>query len=280
MKLFTQMPGVQGASSGGTAVFILPIGLSYEFLALTYVGITLAQMTNIRLQANGKPIQEFRTGTELDKLNQFDGLQAASGILMLYLNSFGMRTREAEEFTRLGTGMGFNDKPTVTDQSGKTIRNPLYNPYPINQLTLQIDCGATPTTFTLHALQSDPAPTGVIRKIRRFEYTAAGTTFELVDLPRGDLIRKLAISNPEVLQLEVKRDSVTVFDRKEAMNDLIQTNGIRTPLASWFIFDTSENGNAAEDLVTAGVNDLRFKITLSAAGALPLTVEYLGMLER
>lgn len=277
MKLTNLMPAANGATNGATATFYLPIGLSYETLFLIFSTITVAQISTLRIIANGKPIREFRTGTELNDLNVIEGRATQTALLAIDLIRFGMRTREGEEYTKLGTGRPVDLRPQLAD--GRP--NPGYNPFPVQTLSLEFLCnGATPTAMSLFALQSEAAPTGIIRKTRGFNYTAAITQPEIADLPKGDILNWIAFASVNVTRLAIKRDNVTIFDRTDALNDLIQTDGIRTPSPSWFMMDTTENGNASEGIVTAGVNDLRFLPTLSTIGSLNMVVDMLGQLEK
>ena len=278
LKVTQLMPSFSGAAASQTASVTLPLGLSFEQLYLTYSGITLAQMTNIVVKANGKEIMNFRSGTELDRFNQFQGRAAASGVLAIDFCRYGMRTRAAEEYTKLGTGFPVNTQ----EADSKGNANPLFNPYPVTILTLQIDCAAATTpVFTLYACLSDPAPTGFIRKIQRFEYSAsAGGQYQISDLPKGDLINMAFFIATDITALQVTRDKYTVFDRTDTLNDVIQLDGVRVPLSYFFAYDPTENGNGSEGLPTAGVNDLRFILTKTASGSIPTTIDYIGLLSR
>ena len=80
-------------------------------------------------------------------------------------------------------------------------------------------------------------------------------------------------------RLIVERDNFRVFDRIDTLNERIQTDGIRVPQASQFVYDPTEDGNGAESLVTAGVNDLRFTLVHSAAATDTISVVYIGGLD-
>lgn len=282
MKITQQLPATTGVSSGGTAVTVLPIGLSFEAIAIDYAGsITPALMTNIQLVANGKPVQEYRSGTELDTYNQYNKRTAAATntILFMDLTRRLLMTPQAREFTKLGTGMPVDNRAAVNN-----MPNPNYNPFPIQTLTLQMDLGTfTAGTITCYGLQSAPSPTGYIRKVRRFNYGPTNTEFEIADLPKGDLINAIYINyGVKVNYLTLKRDNFVVFERPRLLNNVIQTDGlIRTPQSGLIVLDTTEEGNGGEVIVTAGVNDLRLVVEFSTTPTTcNLTVDYIGNLDR
>ncbi len=104
MPLLTRkMPSWEGVAAGQTATVRLPIGNTYHKLLVPYSGVTLAQMDEIRVIANGKTIQRLIGGDVLDSMNQFDGRNAAGGILTIDFERFGLRTRAGSEFTVIGT---------------------------------------------------------------------------------------------------------------------------------------------------------------------------------
>lgn len=259
------MPGWEGVVAGQTATVRLPIGLTYHQLVTLFTGVTLAQMDEIRLVANGQVIQRFGSGTLLDSYNQYEGRVAAVGaenFLIIDLDRFGLRTRRGEEFTSLGTG--FPNDPT-----------------PITTLTLEIDInsGASASTLSTTAIQSVPVALGLMKKFRTFTYSPTGALdFEISDLPKGDLINKIYFdfSANDVSRLQIERDNFRVFDRTDGMNERLQADGIRVPQASQYVYDPTEHGNGAEGLVTDNVNDLRFILTTSGALTLTVGVEYIG----
>lgn len=265
LKTTRAMPGWEGVVAGQTATLRLPIGLTYHQLWTTFTGVTLAQMNELRVVANGEVIQRYGSGTLLDSYNQFDGRVAAVGaanILCIDFDRFGMRTRAGEEFTALGTGLG-NDPTPLTTLS----------------LEMDIDAGAAASTLATVAVQSVPRALGLIKKVRAFTYNPAGAiVFEISDLPKGDLINRIFIdfSAGNLQNLQIERDNFRVFDRSDTVNERIQTDGIRVPQASQYVYDPTEAGNGAESLVTQDVNDLRFFLDHTAAATDTIAVEYIG----
>ena len=70
LKTTRAMPGWEGVVAGQTATLRLPIGLTYHQLWTTFTGVTLAQMDELRVVANGEVILRYGSGTLLDSYNR------------------------------------------------------------------------------------------------------------------------------------------------------------------------------------------------------------------
>ena len=264
LKLTRRMPSWEGVVAGQTATLRLPIGLTFEQLWTTFTGVTLAQMDELRVVANGQTIQQWDTGTILDQFNQYEGRSAASGILCVDFNRFGLRTQEMEEFTALGTGQPGDPSPITT-----------------LQVEIDINAGAAASTLSSRAVQSVPRALGLFKKVRKFTYSPTGALdFEIADIPKGDVLNQISFlpSANDVTRLQVQRDTFVVFDRTDTLNERIQNDGIRVPqaLANMFVYDPTENGWGTEGLITAGVNDLRFILTTTGALTLNTHAVFIG----
>lgn len=268
-KLTDKMPSFEGVAVGATATLRLPIGLTYEQLIITYSELTLSEITEIRVVGNGRPFRRYKGAALVDVINQFDRKGAASGVLVLPFGRAGLITRAGREETLLGTGMA----PTKD--------------YPVTLTTLQVEvdiasstASANPPQLSCKAVRSAPRPLDKVLKVRRFGYNApAAGEYEIADLPRGDLINRIIFESSAIDAIRIERDNRVIFERTKQENELIQANGVRTPQAGYFVYDPTEEGFGSEAMVTAGVQDLRIILTMSATGAVPLNVEYIGRFE-
>jgi hypothetical protein len=275
LKLTRKMPGVEGTiAAGNTLTVRCPIGLTYHQLLAEYaftdggVPVALADAVGeIRVLKNGKPSWNIQA-SELDRKNQFESRSAALGILTIDFDRYNLRTRAAEEFTSIGTGAA--DDPT-----------------PLTTFTLELDLksgsGVDGGSFTLRARQSESRVLGLFKKLRRYTnaYGGAGQ-FDFGEYPKGDLINAAYFfeSANDIDHIRLERDDFIMFDRSKELNSRIQTDGVRTPLADLYVYDTCEDGNGTDQLVTAGVNDLRWFFTLDGAMTITTIMEYIGSLER
>lgn len=264
-KTFKQLPSFEGVNSGQTATLRLPIGQTYHTLYIAYSGVTLAQMTGIRVIANGKAIHTYASGEVLNQMNMHDGREDATNdsILIIDFERFGMEGRSARELTALGTGAG-ND------------------PTPVQTLSVEIDIdsAASGPALSCKAQRSAPTPLGIIKKVRRFNYNAPGAgDYEISDLPRGDLVNQVFFRTGDVNSVKLERDSYVEFERTDTENALIQRNAVRDPQANQYVYDPVEFGNGSETLATKSVNDLRFILAMAQAATVETMVVYLGALE-
>ncbi|MDQ6970929.1 MAG: major capsid protein P2 [Mariprofundus sp.] len=260
-----------GVAAGATPSTKLPTGLSYEQFLLIYGGATLAQINRIVFKANGKPIIDissrggFSAGQRLDRLNKFDGRGAAAGILIVDFNRFGLRTRAAEEITKLGTGIQGS-------------------PNEIVQITCEvtIDAAALNPTLSGKVIMSDPDVSGKLKHVHETMRRSNGAgVVEIADIPFGqyDAIQRITFENATALgitEVEIMRDRRTIFKRTVSENNQIQSDGVRVPQADIFVFDPTEAGFGEEILSLAGVQSLQLRVTVTAAGDIPMILEYLG----
>lgn len=274
LKLTRKLPGIDGSVVAGNVLTQkLPIGLTYHQVFIEYAFLATATPTaledaigEIRLMMNGKPVWAIQA-SELDKKNQFESRSAALGILCIDFDRYNLRSRGAEEFTSIGTGAADDATPLTT-------------------LTLEFDVkvNITSGTFAARARQSESRVLGGFKKIRRYTYNVPGasTDFQIDNIPRGDLINAVYFfeSANDIDNLRLERDNFIMFDRSKELNARIQTDGVRTPLADLFVFDTAEDGNGTDQLVTQGVKDLRWFLSPDGAMTLTAVVESIGGLSQ
>jgi len=267
MFLNVRMPAGEGVAAGQTATFKLPVGRQFHEIELTYAGLTLAQMTAIRVFANGKVIHRY-AAADRDAMNQFDGRAAAAGILVLPFSRYNMKTRAAESETALITGL----------DGGITS---LY-------VEIDIDAAAAAPVLSMTATQTNNPPNvekgaGTVMHILSHTRDPSGAgEFELSDLPRmnptAQLLNRVFFkpSANAISKMVVERDSFVLFERLTALNDLQHSDGVRVPVAGWEIIDTTERGYSSA-LSLAG-DDFRYRLTVTGAMALTIYTETLGIL--
>jgi len=157
----------------------------------------------------------------------------------------------------------------------------------ITTLSCEIDidgAAVNPSLGPIRMVQSAPRPVGEIIKTKQFTYTAgAAGEFEIADLPKQGKINKIYFGNRTGVnysRLVIEVDNFVMFDRTASENDQVQADGVRVPQSDYLVYDPTENGNADETLALAGIQDFRLRLTLGAAGQVPLTVEYIDTPEQ
>lgn len=265
-----RMPAPEGVGAGQTATFKLPIGRQYHGLRLKYTGVTLAQMTEIRVIANQKVIHRY-SGAERDSMNQFDGRTAAAGFLAIPFDRYKLKDRLGEQATALNTGS--------FDQNGRGITS--------LSIEIDIDGAATAPVLELTASQSERAEggAGTIVHVTKHTRSAAGAgEFEISDLPYGRQT-SAALSRVffkpsanDIDKIIIDRDLYTVWERSKALNEAMQNDGVRKPQSGWIAVDKTENQYAGSPINLVGAKDFRYRLTMTGAASITVLSEYMGAL--
>lgn len=289
-KITTKLPNPEGVVAGGTATFRIPVGRRIHSLFVDYAynasTQNVADFEEIRLYINGQVFQRF-SGTERDKLNQFDGLQASVGVLEIPFDRKKLKTVAGQEETALNTG--------VAGENGAKI----------SSMYMEIDLASgmtiSPSDLKLYAKQSDAIQTvntpngvrkagaGTIPYIRREQRNPAGadSDFQISDLvnPGVNASDKVALnrvtfvpSTGSITELKIDRNTYNIFERTDELNRSIQTNGEKTPQSGYYTIDTTENGSGGELIDLYGMTDYRYRLAVSSAMTLTCISEYFGAL--
>ena len=270
MRIEQKMPPFEGVSAGNTALIKLPIGRRFHSLFLTYAGVTLAQMTEIRIMANGKVFQRF-TATERDSMNKFIGMAAAGGILEIPFDRKGLKNRDQEELTAVNTN--------VPDANGFAIRS----------FTVEIDIAGTATApaLSVHATQSEAVVggPGLMLNIRKDSRNPAGAgEFEIADFlyntPVSQALNRVFFkpSAGTISDIKIERDLYLIWQRTKALNEKVQTDGERVPQAGYVVIDTTELGYGGNNIGLGGVQDFRYRLDVDQAMSITAISEYIGVL--
>lgn len=271
-RITKRMPTPTGVGKGETALAKLPIGNRFHRLFLIYSGVTLAEMTEIRILANAKTIHRY-SATERDVLNQYRGLDAAAGILEIPFDRQDLLTRKGQEETAINTG-------SQNPNSGQII----------TALNLEVDvdenAAGTPS-FQVYAEISDriDGGPGTVLHVKKHTRSAAGSgELEIADLPfnqRTAMGLNAVFMKPsanDISKIVVERGLYKVFERTKALNERIQTNGYRYPQAGWHAVDFTENRFGGNTLNLVGYQDFRYLLDMTGAAQLNIISEYMGQL--
>ena len=277
-KITVKLPNPQGVAGGGTATFRIPVGKRIHQLQMPYndTNQDLSDFEEIRIFANGRVIQRF-SATERDALNQFDGLEAAAGILVIPFDRIGMITLPGRENTAINTGVAGENSPKISSM----------------YMEVDIASGATiaESDLKLYALQSDAVAggPGTIPFITREQRTIGGadTDYQIPDLinPGVNSPDKVALnrvtfvpSAGSINNLKIDRNQYNIFDRTDALNRRFQNNGIRVPQSGYYTIDPTERGISGEVINLMGLTDYRYRLDCSAGMTITCLSEYLGVL--
>lgn len=264
MRKTIKLPSMANVGAGQTATLNCPVGLTYDVISIAYSGfkadgttaITLDDLQNIEVRANGKTIQQFKDGLELDLINQYHGRGAANGILNIWFVRPEMANLGMQRLTALGTA-------------------------DVQTLSVHIDGEATLASLALtaKAVQSEAQPMGAITKIKAFpaSFSVAGEV-EIDNLPRsgGVMIGAIHLFKADISNVEIEVNSIKVFDATKAYSEELQARYAKvsqTAVATHA--DFMLEGDLSQSLDTRGIQDFRIRPTLDTSGAVRTVVEYI-----
>lgn len=262
MRITKDLPSLANVQAGGVATLNCPLGRTYDKIVLQYSGVTLAQMKKITVLVNGKPIQEYKDGDELQAINKYYGRPTTAGYLTLYFVRDEYKTNNDNRVTGLGT----LDIQTL-------------------QISIDIDAAAAAPVISASAQLSDPRNMGAVTKVKSFSFNAAGSgEFEIDNIPKGPRILAMHFFKADVNAIEIELDSRKATEGTKALMEVYQKQGGRTPqTASATHVDYCLEGDILQALSTTTgkdgnlslVQDFRVRATLGTSGALRVVVEYL-----
>lgn len=239
---------------------------------------TKAQMTDIRVKANGKIIWQD-SGDRTDKRMQYRGQTAAATYLAIDFSE--IRAKEL-----LDQKLGSID----TARSG------------ISSLTMEVDIGAA-TSPTLAAWAecswqntqieaqagSQYAGADLIGKVLNFPHQVNATAAKYpITIPYGrqggSLIKRIHLVPGAGITLngfEVRKNGVTIFDSTIGVNNFINTEYQRTPQSGWIHCDFINDGNFFSNVLNAAeaqTMEYYADVTVSTPGTVQVVVEMLDIL--
>jgi hypothetical protein len=285
-KVTVRQPNIDSVAAGSTMTVKISIGRQIHALYMSYndTDQDLTDFTEIRIFLNGQVIQRF-SATERDELNRFAGMGAAAGTLVIPFDRTGLLTVAGAEQTAINTG--------VMDKNGIGVKSFF--------VEVDVVAGATiaAADIRFHSKESDailtdnmgnPYGAGIVPFILREQRTVAGADndYQISDLVNAGVNapNKIALSavhfKPSagtISNLRVDRNLYKIFDRTDSLNRVIQTAGVRVPIAGLFSIDTTENGHGGELIQLYGLTDYRYILEVSAAATFTIISEYFGALQ-
>lgn len=250
-----RLPSFTTVAAGADTSLTCPVGgNTYERIMIEYSGVTLAQLQNIEVRVNGDPIQHFKTGQQLDDLNDFYGRPATSGILTLWF----VRPELTDIAQRRMFALGTTNVQTLS-------------------IHVDIDAAAAAPALTAHAVVSAPRPMVLVTKVKQYPFNSAVTgQVDIDNIPRGPRIMAMHLGKADISDVEIELDSVKFYDATKTLAEAIQKENGRTPVtATYTHIDFMGDDDIGNALITANAADFRVKPTLDTSGATEIMVEFL-----
>lgn len=260
-----KMPSFNTVAAGSTSSVTIPKGPTYYgfdiYATIGGVAATAAdmksQISEVRLKVNGVTRWEAWATHIIECLFEYYGKTLANGVLPLMLVDPDYKTIPAMDNMAWGTA-------------------------DVDTLTMEVDlaAGATIDAMSVYAtVLGEARPLGTVIEVHRITVAPAATgVFELSDLPRfnGDLraMHFDLTGAAAATAVELQINQVNVFDTNLTVwNNIVSRSG-RTPQTDFIHYEPTYL-NRLDDKIVLGraVQDFRFKLTMSAAGSVPLIME-------
>jgi hypothetical protein len=240
---------------------------------------TKAQLTDIRIKANGKIIWNDN-GDRTDKRMQYRGIAATANKLTIDFSEIRAKDQLEQQLGSLDTlRLGGGTLTMEVDIGAAT--NPT--------LAAWAEC-SWQTTQVENAQAGAYSGADLIGKVLNFPHQVAATAAKYpITIPYGkqggSLIKRIHLVPPAsgitINGFEVRKNGVTIFDSTKDINDFINTEYQRVTQTGWFHFDTIKDGCFFTNLLNAAdAKTMEFyaDVTVSTPGTMQVVVEMLDPL--
>lgn len=263
-KVFRKGLPFSNVVASGVATANITPGRTIERVILQLGGtsFTKAMLTLVELKANGRTFFKG-SASQIDKVNRYRGIADDAAFLTL-------------DFTEI-KGRDKLDQLVGGFDTSKGISN------------ITMECtiaGATGPTLQMHIVESG-AQVGeyspIISKLLRYSFNTSVGGQILVPLPfaeRGAAIKRIHFdcTGGLMTDLEVKENSLTIFEAAASVNEFIQAEHGRVPQTNWFTADFIVDGNQGNAWDTRSARSIEVLPTFSAAESGYILVEYYDIL--
>lgn len=246
MREIVALPTISGVAPKASVSQTLPVGMTYDRIHIQYSGVTPSQITNVRLELNGRLITQYSSLQDLIEENTRFQREVKAGIATWHFVRDDMSSALYPElieqrFFALGT----NGLRTV-------------------QIRFDIAQEATAPVIECFAEKSAANVPGTLMKRRTFVYKLNNGRTEIDNLPRptNASIMAIAIKAPGVEGVEFLVDNVKWRESVplELHKHIMRQNG-RTPIADEFYLDFCLEGDKYNTLkLDPAIRDMRLRV--------------------
>lgn len=260
------LPSMSRVVPGSTATLDLKLGPTYKrvFFECTGTALLASHIGKIRVLIDGKEVHVYKNLQRLIDMNAYYKRGADT------VNQFCLHFDRAEMHSlaaRRAPGFGTADVQTFN-------------------IEIELSAGA-PANITMKAyahVDTDPAPLGLIFKVREIPFSSAVAGVVEVDkLVRGPWYAAMHCFKSDITNIEVIVNNTVVVDAPKSILERMQKEASpvqRVPMTSQATsVDLVTEGDMFRAFVTGSLKDFRLKLTLATAGAVDIVTETLDTLQ-
>lgn len=234
-------------------------------LKLGGTALTKAMLTAIQLKANAKLIYDD-TGSRVDTRMQYRGIAADAAFLTLDFAEIRSKTIIGQKLGSIDTTFGIQSLTGEITIAGATA--------PTLEAWAEVDVANSAQPIGERAL---------IAKVLNYNQNIGAAGKFPLSIPYGaqggSLIKRLHLFGSNILDVEVKKNGLTVHESVDAVNDFIQKEYQRVPQANVYTLDFVVDGNQSGVLNAANANSMEYYVTTSGAGNISVVAELLDPLQ-
>ncbi len=253
---------IENAGAGQRCLISPAVGRTWLDWHIEHGGLTLAQMTNIRVMLVSPQktitLQEFKDGNELNEINKRYGRWTAAGTLSFYFRKPELENEAQSMATALGTG-GLQAIRVEFDIAAATT--PVVKAWGRKTLNRDVSAGLLPYIANHNV-------GGQAQGDNHYD-----------SIEKRDRIIAIHAVNANVTALKLKLDDAIVYDLVRARGEFDEKMGGRVPYAANYgmVIDFTTAGVLDESLVMQSTDyqaqQMRLSVTLGAT--LSATTRYL-----
>lgn len=260
-KKLIKLPSISRFEPNGNAIVEFPIGPTYENVQFNIIGVGSGTVTSamfglIRVIANNTTIQEFKSLDDLMFINHhFNRSVDLPTHFMIHAKNSEFNDLGAQRATNWGT------------QGLSTLR-------------MELQMNATlPAGLKLEAtawVDTIPEPLLVYEEIYNTSISSAVAGVVEYDkiLRGGKLYKAIFFKKSDITNVQLEADSNLVINASKSVLNRLQESVLpvpRAPNASATALDFTLDGDSSDMFNTAGMNDLRARLTFGTAGNCDIT---------
>ncbi|PPE72722.1 hypothetical protein C3942_16875 [Solimonas fluminis] len=273
MRRTIPLNNISGVGVNQKATLRIVEAHAFHGILFDFTNVTAAQIESLRVFYGDTEAMAF-TGPDLDAINQYFELapMGANGLLYVPFAAPGMLDQAEEEGTAVHVGVKYADGTVIPSIRVEIkLDNTVVNPGILAMGVVRDAVAGLAPWFPFVRQTTVEAQSGGVKAFNDIVDTKSG---------RESYCTQVFFKTNQISNLLVQRNGVDMFDRSVVINERIQANGVRTPQAGWFVFDTRENGygNMADALDAGKANTLIWKPTFGAAVTAPAYVFTIGRL--
>lgn len=273
LKTFEKVPVDANVSAGNEVPINLPVGKTYETLAIKLTNLLKSEISDIRIRINDNIVSQYRDVAHLEKIQAYYDYSIESDTIFIHFLAREFDDIKHQNAFTLGTVGVSTASVTVKIADTLASENP---------------------SFKVFAVKSVGVAPGTLAKVRSFPISVPAGVYEYADIPRVDGARIKAIhvikAEDDISHCELEVNKRLYIETSKSALQSFQKMYGRKPQTGMYTLEFGLQGDVYElfkippkmiqtergavpnpDQIT----DMRLRMESEAAGQVYVIVEYM-----